>query len=68
MKRVSTGNPQADEILHGGFPKNSINIIMGQPGTGKSIFAEQLVFQNASDDPTGRSSTSRLSPSRSPRW
>jgi circadian clock protein KaiC len=50
MKRVSTGNPQADEILHGGFPKNSINIIMGQPGTGKSIFAEQLVFQNASDD------------------
>lgn len=48
--RVSTGNPQADEILYGGFPQNSINIIMGQPGTGKSIFAEQLVFQNASDD------------------
>ncbi len=48
--RVSTGNPQADEILSGGFPKNSINIIMGQPGTGKSIFAEQLVFRNAGDD------------------
>jgi len=50
MTRVSTGNPQADEILSGGFPKNSINIVMGQPGTGKSIFAEQLVFRNASDD------------------
>jgi len=50
MIRVSTGNPQADEILSGGFPKNSINIVMGQPGTGKSIFAEQLVFRNASDD------------------
>jgi circadian clock protein KaiC len=49
-ERVSTGNPQADEILGGGFPPNSINIVMGQPGTGKSIFAEQLVFQNASDD------------------
>jgi circadian clock protein KaiC len=49
-ERISTGNPQADEILSGGFPKNSINIIMGQPGTGKSIFAEQLVFRNASDD------------------
>jgi circadian clock protein KaiC len=49
-ERVSTGNPQADEILGGGFPKNSINIVMGQPGTGKSIFAEQLVFRNASDD------------------
>jgi circadian clock protein KaiC len=47
---VSTGNPQADEILGGGFPENSINVVMGQPGTGKSIFAEQLVFQNASDD------------------
>ena len=50
MTRVSTGNPQADEILYGGFPMNSINIVMGQPGTGKSIFAEQLVFQNASED------------------
>ncbi len=50
MTRVSTGNPQADEILSGGFPMNSINIVMGQPGTGKSIFAEQLVFRNASDD------------------
>ncbi len=49
-ERVTTGNPQADEILGGGFPKNSINILMGQPGTGKSLFAEQLVFRNASPD------------------
>jgi circadian clock protein KaiC len=49
-RRVSTGNPQADEILGGGFPQNSINILMGQPGTGKSLFAEQLVFRNAGDD------------------
>lgn len=47
LARVSTGNPQLDEILHGGFPANSINVIMGQPGTGKSIFMEQLVFHNA---------------------
>jgi circadian clock protein KaiC len=50
QERVSTGNPQADEILGGGFPSNSINIVMGQPGTGKSIFAEQIVFQNASEN------------------
>jgi circadian clock protein KaiC len=49
-ERISTGNVQADEILGGGFPSNSINIVMGQPGTGKSIFAEQLVFKNARDD------------------
>ena len=48
--RIGTGNPQADEILGGGFPANSINIIMGQPGTGKTIFAEQLLFFNADSD------------------
>lgn len=48
--RVLTGNEQADTVLCGGFPSNSINIIMGQPGTGKTIFAEQLLFHNASAD------------------
>jgi circadian clock protein KaiC len=48
--RVGTGNRQADEILGGGFPANSINIVMGQPGTGKTIFAEQLLFHNATND------------------
>ncbi|MFA7338423.1 MAG: ATPase domain-containing protein [Candidatus Obscuribacterales bacterium] len=49
-KCISTGNPQMDEILNGGFPSNSINIIMGQPGTGKTIFAEQMVFHHARDN------------------
>ncbi|MFA6556716.1 MAG: ATPase domain-containing protein, partial [Candidatus Obscuribacterales bacterium] len=49
-KCISTGNPQMDEILNGGFPANSINIIMGQPGTGKTIFAEQMVFHHAQED------------------
>src|SRR3954465_12543621 len=44
--RIKSGNVQADDILAGGFPSNSINIIMGQPGTGKTIFAEQLLFHN----------------------
>jgi circadian clock protein KaiC len=47
--RVRTGNAQADDVLGGGFPSNSINIVMGQPGTGKTIFAEQLMFANADD-------------------
>ncbi|HJR65863.1 MAG TPA: ATPase domain-containing protein [Gemmatimonadaceae bacterium] len=49
-ERMSSGNPEADHILGGGFPKDSINIIMGHPGSGKTIFAEQLIFANASDD------------------
>jgi circadian clock protein KaiC len=47
LERIESGNPQADRILGGGFPRHSINIIMGQPGTGKTIFAEQLLFHNA---------------------
>jgi circadian clock protein KaiC len=49
-ERMSSGNPQADYILGGGFPANSINIVMGHPGSGKTIFAEQLIFHNAGDD------------------
>jgi len=45
--RVGTGNREADDILGGGFPANSINIVMGQPGSGKTIFVEQLLFHNA---------------------
>src|SRR5688572_9945617 len=49
-ERLSAGNPEADYILGGGFPANSINIIMGHPGSGKTIFAEQLIFHNAAED------------------
>jgi circadian clock protein KaiC len=48
--RMSSGNPEADHILGGGFPANSINIVMGHPGSGKTIFAEQLIFHNATAD------------------
>jgi circadian clock protein KaiC len=48
--RISTGNPQADLVLGGGLPANSLNIVMGQPGTGKTVFAEQLMFANAGPD------------------
>ncbi|MEO6211566.1 MAG: ATPase domain-containing protein [Gemmatimonadaceae bacterium] len=50
FSRISTGNPQADTVLGGGFPSQSINIVMGQPGTGKTVFAEQMLFHNASPD------------------
>jgi circadian clock protein KaiC len=49
-QRMKSGNREADYILGGGFPMNSINIIMGHPGSGKTIFAEQLIFDNADTD------------------
>jgi circadian clock protein KaiC len=50
IKRLSTGNRELDEILEGGIPESSINIIMGEPGSGKTALAEELVFANAEDE------------------
>jgi circadian clock protein KaiC len=46
LRRITTGSPGADLILGGGFPANSINVIMGAPGTGKTLFAQQLALHN----------------------
>ncbi len=50
LPRLTTGNPQLDLLLGGGFPANSINILMGEPGSGKTILAERLIFANAGSD------------------
>ncbi|HUG42431.1 MAG TPA: ATPase domain-containing protein [Longimicrobiales bacterium] len=44
---MSTGHRELDAILGGGFPEHSTNILMGPPGTGKTILAEQTMFHNA---------------------
>jgi circadian clock protein KaiC len=50
MKRLSSGNRELDEILEGGIPENSITIIMGEPGSGKTTLAEEFIFANADDE------------------
>ena len=49
LARLSTGNAELDTILCGGFPAHSINILMGEPGSGKTILAERLMFANAQE-------------------
>lgn len=46
-ERLSSGQARLDGILHGGLPANAINLIIGAPGSGKTILVEQYVFYNA---------------------
>lgn len=48
--KIPTGCPGLDEVLYGGIPSNTISVLMGAPGTGKTILAEQLAFANATPD------------------
>ncbi len=48
IERLTTGVPTLDDILHGGFPEGSLNVITGGPGTGKSTLALQILFHQAS--------------------
>jgi circadian clock protein KaiC len=50
VRRLTTGNRELDEILDGGIPEHSINIIMGEPGSGKTTLAEEFAFANADDE------------------
>lgn len=45
--KIPTGCSGLDEVLYGGIPTNTITVVMGAPGTGKTILAEQLAFANA---------------------
>jgi circadian clock protein KaiC len=47
MERTSTGSVAFDRILGGGLPVRSLNVIAGEPGAGKSLFALQMLFHAA---------------------
>jgi circadian clock protein KaiC len=47
IDRISTGAHRLDRILGGGLTRNSINLVIGMPGSGKTILAEQCVYGNA---------------------
>jgi circadian clock protein KaiC len=49
-KKIPTGCTGLDEVLFGGIPANTITVLMGAPGTGKTILAEQLAFANATPE------------------
>jgi circadian clock protein KaiC len=45
--RISSGRHRVDEVLGGGLPRNSVTVLAGLPGSGKTLLAQQYVFANA---------------------
>jgi circadian clock protein KaiC len=48
--RLLSGHAPLDEILGGGLPANAISLVMGRPGSGKTILAQQYAFRNGRPD------------------
>ena len=40
---LSTGVPGLDEVLGGGLPEYSFNLLVGPPGAGKTTLAQQII-------------------------
>ncbi len=53
MERVSTGVELLDDMLGGGIPANSVVLVAGRPGAGKTILSQQVLFRNARKDGQG---------------
>lgn len=47
IRQMPSGVRGLDEILGGGIPEYSFNVIAGTPGCGKTTLAHQIVFANA---------------------
>ena len=52
-ERFSSGDRHLDAVLGGGLPANALNMIIGLPGSGKTILAEQFMFHNVSPQRPG---------------
>ena len=50
INRLATGVPGLDEVLGGGLPELSFNLIAGPPGCGKTTLAHQMMFALATPE------------------
>lgn len=50
IRQMPTGVPGLDEVLGGGLPEYSFNVIAGAPGSGKTTLAQQILFANSTSE------------------
>jgi len=50
MDRLRSGIPRLDGLLSGGLAADSINLLIGVPGSGKTILAQRYAFENATPE------------------
>jgi len=47
---LAPGVPGLERVLPGGFPGASLNLVVGPPGSGKTLFTQQLGYSNATPE------------------
>lgn len=50
IRRLVTGVPGLDDLLGGGLPEFSFNLLAGTPGSGKTTLAHQIMFSLANPE------------------
>ncbi|UCC57636.1 MAG: AAA family ATPase [Candidatus Bathyarchaeum sp.] len=48
-RRVKTGIQGLDELINGGFPEGRVILVVGGPGTGKTVLAAQFLYKGITD-------------------
>ncbi len=52
-KRIKSGISGLDKLMEGGYPKDSVILVSGGPGTGKTIFGLQFIYYGAKNNEPG---------------
>lgn len=60
--RVTSGIPGLDPLMEGGFLENSVNLVTGETGTGKTTFCLQFLWEGLQKGETGVYITLEQSP------
>jgi circadian clock protein KaiC len=50
IEKLPSGVPRLDDVLGGGVPEYSFNLIAGDPGSGKTTLVHQVIFANATEE------------------